>query len=150
MVRALVPYRHPYPRTYALRAAGRSALVAGVPIASNRNMAAVATTTERAPETAPAPAVAAVPVVDDSAQLAVERTVFRCAAAGMLIGAVVCAGIWTLIVLLALAGKGFALGPMLAVGVVCGVFAGFFLGGCAGMLVGGLKLEHFEHEHRAG
>ena len=144
----MVPYRDPYPGTSVPRARGRSALVATVRIASNRNMAAVETTTERAPEPAPALA-AAPPVVDDSAQRAIEREVARCGMAGVVMGAIVCSAIWMLLVLLALAGKGFRLGPMLAVGAVCGIFAGCFLGGSAGMLVGASKLEHFEHEHLA-
>ena len=67
---------------------------------------------------------------------------------GAVIGAVVCAGIWTGLVLLAVQGKGQALGPVLLVGAGVGVVAGLFLGGCGGALAGARKLEHHEHETR--
>lgn len=87
------------------------------------------------------------PSADDE-QRAVENVVARSAIAGSIIGAVICAAIWVGLVTIALAGKGWSLGPMLAVGAGCGIFAGIFLGGWAGTLVGAMKLEHFEHESR--
>ena len=77
--------------------------------------------------------------------MAAERTLFRRTLIGSAIGAVVCAGLWIVIVLLAVADKGYALGPVVLVGAGCGVFAGIFLGGCAGALSGATALEHAEH-----
>jgi len=79
-------------------------------------------------------------------QEAVETRVFTSIAGGMLIGAVVCALLWTGIVLLAHAASDFDLKPMLLVGLGCGIFAGVFLGGCFGALRGSLLLEHHEKE----
>lgn len=81
----------------------------------------------------------------DAEQARVESTVARSAVTGAIIGAVICAGIWVGLVAIALVGKGWRLGPMLLVGAGCGVFAGIFLGGWAGTLVGASKLEHHEH-----
>lgn len=89
-------------------------------------------------------------VEPDTEQRAVEALVARSAIVGAMIGAVVCAVIWIGIVALALAGKGAALGPMLLVGAGTGMFAGIFLGGCAGTLVGALKLEHHEQASLPG
>lgn len=81
----------------------------------------------------------------DAEQRAVERVVARSAIIGILVGMAVCAVIWIGLMALALAGdEGF--GPMIWVGAVCGAFAGIFLGGWAGMLIGALRLEHHEHE----
>jgi hypothetical protein len=85
------------------------------------------------------------PVDGDAIQLAAERTLFRRTLVGAAIGAVVCAGLWIVIVLLAVANKGYALGPVVLVGMGCGIFAGIFLGGCAGALAGATALEHAEH-----
>ena len=98
--------------------------------------------TLRTPETE---AVPAAPSGGDR-QLGVERSVFRYAIAGSLIGAVVCAGIWSVLMAVALAGDRTNFGPMLLVGAGCGVFAGIFLGGWAGTLAGAARLEHHEHE----
>ena len=82
----------------------------------------------------------------DENQLRAESTVVRGALVGMAIGAAVCAGIWIVIVVIALAGSGFALGPMILVGAGCGMFAGLFLGGWAGTTVACSALEAVEHE----
>jgi fatty acid desaturase len=110
-----------------------------------------ATAIERQPELQPkraGPSLHVVPGHADDAQARVERHVFRSTVIGMVVGAVVCAGIWALLVAIALVGHGWALGPMLAVGAGCGVFAGMFLGGWAGALVGASQLEHHEHDIR--
>jgi hypothetical protein len=108
-------------------------------------MAAVAPLEE--PVAAPvAPHVHAAPDVDvELAQLGVERTLARDAMVGALIGAVIGAGVWALIVLIALAGSDVRLGPWLLMGAGCGVFAGLFLGGWAGTMVGVGRLEAHEH-----
>ena len=85
---------------------------------------------------------------EDEEQASVERTIVRSAIIGGAIGAVVCAGIWILIVVLAVSGTD-GVGGMLLVGAACGVFAGLFLGGSAGTLIGASHLEHHEHEVRA-
>jgi len=94
-----------------------------------------------------APRPEAVPdVVEEQGQARVERTLLRDTFAGMLIGAVICAGIWCLLVFIALQGLHWVdKTPMLFVGLGCGVFAGIFLGGWAGALIGASKLEHYEH-----
>jgi hypothetical protein len=110
-------------------------------------MTAVAESSASTPEPSTAP-LAAVPdhsLDGDAIQLAAERTLFRRTLIGSAIGAVVCAGLWVVIVLLAVANKGYALGPVLFVGAGCGIFAGIFLGGCAGALAGATALEHAEH-----
>ncbi len=81
----------------------------------------------------------------DKACARAEVNLVRCVAIGMGIGALVGAALWTLIVVVALAGSGAPLGPMLAVGAACGVLAGVFLGGWAGTLVGSGMLEDAEH-----
>jgi hypothetical protein len=78
------------------------------------------------------------------AQETVETRVFTGVAVGMAIGAVVCAFAWVGIVLLAHTLSDFALGPMLLVGIVCGILAGVFLGGSIGALRGSALLEHQE------
>ena len=83
---------------------------------------------------------------DDEGQLRTEQSVFRSAIIGSLVGAVVCAGIWLVLMAIALAGDRANFGPMLLVGAGCGVFAGIFLGGWAGTLIGASKLEHHERE----
>ena len=77
-------------------------------------------------------------------QLAAERVLIRSAAKGAAIGAAVCAVLWLGIVTLAVGGEtGF--GAMIWVGIVTGIVAGIFLGGCAGTLAGARHLEHYEH-----
>lgn len=114
-------------------------------------MAAIEQTeTETVETAAPASAPALAVVPDTEEQRKVEGVVARSAIAGMAIGALICAGIWSVLVLLAMAGSGFRVWPMLWVGIACGIFAGMFLGGWAGTLVGASKLEHYEHEIRPG
>jgi hypothetical protein len=85
-----------------------------------------------------------------AAQVRAERNLVRSVVTGMAIGAVVCAAIWVGIVALATVGAGPALLPLFAVGAVCGVLAGIFLGGSAGALAGARGLEHVEHERMHG
>ena len=79
-----------------------------------------------------------------------EGKLVRSVLTGMAIGAVVCSVIWVGLVALATIGAGVRLVPMLAVAAACGVFAGMFLGGCAGALAGARGLEHVEHERMHG
>ena len=72
----------------------------------------------------------------------------RGATIGAAIGAVICAPLWVLLVLIALRDSGTALGPPLAMAAGVGVVAGVFLGGWAGTLVGSTALEHFERDAR--
>ena len=87
----------------------------------------------------------------DAAQIRAERNLVRSVITGMAIGAVVCAAIWVGIVALATVGAGPALLPLFAMAAGCGVFAGVFLGGCAGALAGARGLERVGHErmHRS-
>jgi hypothetical protein len=100
-------------------------------------------TTSTAPA-ALAPLAPAVPEAD-AEQATIERTVAHSAIAGMIIGSVVCAGVWVVLMMIALVGKGSELGPMLLAAAGCGIFAGMFLGGWVGTLIGASKLEHHEH-----
>ena len=94
-----------------------------------------------------APALASVPAPPhDVDQPKAERTFVRCALIGALIGAVVCAGIWVGIVALATTNNGEGAGPLFAMAAGCGVFAGLFLGGWAGSMVGSKALEHAHHD----
>ncbi len=100
--------------------------------------------TDTAPATPPPLAV----VPDDTAdalQLDAEHSLWRDAIIGMSIGAVVCAGIWALLVLISIAGTDWQLGPAMWMGAAVGVFAGAFYGGVAGTMIGARKLEHAEH-----
>jgi hypothetical protein len=81
----------------------------------------------------------------DKACARAEVNLVRCIGIGMGIGALAGAALWMLIVVVALAGSGAPMGPMLAVGAGCGVMAGIFLGGWAGTLVGSGMLEDAEH-----
>ncbi len=82
----------------------------------------------------------------DADQRRAEAGLLRSALLGSVTGAVVCAAIWTGLVAMATVGAGVALVPTLAMAAGCGVFAGLFLGGCAGALAGSRGLEHVEHE----
>lgn len=97
-----------------------------------------------APPLSPSPARADVP--DDRAQVGAEVTLVRSAIKGGAIGAFVCAAIWIGLVAIATVGKGTAMVPLLAMAAGCGVFAGLFLGGCAGALAGSRALEQVEHD----
>jgi hypothetical protein len=79
-------------------------------------------------------------------QLRTERVFWRDALVGAVIGMVVCAGIWMLIVGIALVGAGWSLGAPLAMAAGVGLFGGAFLGGWAGVMVGAARLEATEHE----
>jgi hypothetical protein len=83
---------------------------------------------------------------NEQIQLQAERTLMHSVAKGALIGAVLCIGIWVLIVFLALTGSSQRKGPVLLIGILCGLIAGLFLGGCIGALFGAQALEHAEHE----
>ncbi len=96
------------------------------------------------PQVAPSPSQQDV----DAAQMRVEHTMLRDALVGALLGAILCAAIWTGLVWLALRSSSTARGPMLGMGAGLGVLAGVFLGGWAGTLAGSSKLEHFEHDTR--
>jgi hypothetical protein len=82
----------------------------------------------------------------DALQERAERSFWRDALVGAVVGMVVCAGIWMLLVGIALVGAGWSLaGPLLmAAGV--GLFGGAFLGGWAGVMVGAARLEETERE----
>jgi hypothetical protein len=82
-------------------------------------------------------------------QLDAENRFLRSILVGMGVGMVVCAGVWVLLVMLAMILSDSALGPMMGVGAACGVFAGIFLGGAAGAAAGVGALERVEHEGRA-
>jgi len=83
---------------------------------------------------------------NDEAQLLAEKSLVRSVLLGSTIGAVICAGVWFGLVTIAVVGKGFSMGPVLAAGTICGVFAGIFLGGSAGALAGAHRLEEVEHD----
>ena len=74
-----------------------------------------------------------------------ERVVLRDAIVGALIGMLVGAGIWTLIVVIAVAGSGWDMAPIVGVGVAVGIFAGAFYGGWAGTVIGNHHVEEAEH-----
>jgi len=78
----------------------------------------------------------------------VERSVFRDAFVGAVIGALILAPIWAAMMWLAIRNADTAMAGPIAMAAGIGVFAGVFMGGWAGTLVGGTKLEHFEHEIR--
>ena len=86
------------------------------------------------------------PSTNESAQLRAESRLVRSALAGATIGALVCAAIWVGLVAIATVGSGVALVPTLVMAAGCGVFAGIFLGGCAGTLAGSRFLEEVEHD----
>jgi hypothetical protein len=80
----------------------------------------------------------------EAAQLAAERSLARAALIGAGIGIVICAGMWAVLVWVALAGSGTALGPALWMGAAVGVFAGIFFGGWVGTMVGAHHLDDVE------
>jgi hypothetical protein len=79
-------------------------------------------------------------------QLGAEHVFWRDALIGAVIGMVVCAGVWMLIVGIALVGAGWSLGGPLLMAAGVGLFGGAFLGGWAGVMVGAARLEAAEHE----
>lgn len=78
-------------------------------------------------------------------QVDAERSLLRSIVVGAIVGMVVCAGIWALIVLVALAGSDWSLGPPVAMGAAVGVFAGAFYGGWVGTMIGNRAVEQAEH-----
>jgi hypothetical protein len=91
------------------------------------------------------PALVAVEDDLDAMQEEAERTFWHDAVVGAVEGMVVCAGLWMIIVAVALIGAGWALGPPLAMAAAVGVFAGAFLGGWVGVMAGVARLEETEH-----
>ena len=77
----------------------------------------------------------------------VERVVLRHALFGALIGAAICAPLYVGLVFLSLGPSGTALAPPLAMSVGLGLYAGLFLGGSIGTLLGSKALEHYEREN---
>jgi hypothetical protein len=98
----------------------------------------------------PAPAATTLSVVADveieEIQVDAERSLWRDAFVGIALGSAICAGLWALFMLIALAGTGARLGPAMWMGAGVGIFAGAFYGGWVGTMVGVRKLEHAEHE----
>ncbi len=80
----------------------------------------------------------------DAVQRAAERTLLRDTIVGVVVGMVLGAGVWALLVLIALAGTDWDLGPALGMGAGVGMFAGAFYGGWAGTVVGCRELEEAE------
>jgi hypothetical protein len=92
-------------------------------------------------------------MIEDEAILEIEcaraeGAVLRDGVIGAVVGALILAPTWALLVVLALRDSGTALGPPVLMAAGVGVIAGVFMGGWAGTLVGSRTLEHFEHEIR--
>jgi len=90
----------------------------------------------------------------DATQRRAETIYVRSIMWGMVFGVVVCAAIWIGLVAVATVHNGVPSGPLLAMGAGCGAFAGLFLGGTTGAMLGSRALEHAEIEeahasHRA-
>ena len=79
-------------------------------------------------------------------EVSAERTFVHSAMIGALIGAVICAGLWIGIVAIATTHNGTRSWPLLLMGAGCGMFAGLFLGGWAGSMVGSKALEEAHHD----
>jgi len=95
----------------------------------------------------PAPAVLETHDAEaDATQLRAEAIFLRSIMWGMAIGVLACAAIWVGLVAAATVHNGFRSGPLLAMAAGCGVFAGLFLGGAAGAMIGSRALEHAEIE----
>ena len=133
---------------------GRRALAVAGSAALNVGMTAASIASHPAPESSPErvrPTI--VPAASGSEDLVertarVEKSVFRDAFVGATIGALILAPIWAAMMFFAIRNNGTALTGPVAMAAGIGVFAGVFMGGWAGTLVGGTKLEHFEHEIR--
>jgi hypothetical protein len=82
------------------------------------------------------------------AQVAAEGRFARTVLCGILIGMAVCAVLWVGLVVIALAGSGEPLEPVLWMAAGVGLFAGVFFGGWAVSMVGARALERHEHEAR--
>ena len=117
-------------------------------------MTAASIESQAAPESSPArfqPEI--VPASTDHETLEertarVEKGIFRDAFRGAVIGALILSPTWAAMVWFALRNADTARGGPVAMAAGIGVFAGVFMGGWAGTLIGGTKLEHFEHETR--
>ena len=81
-------------------------------------------------------------------QVAAEGSFWKAVFVGALIGMVVCAGLWSIIVLLALSLTEADVDGMAWIGLITGLFAGTFLGGAMGAAAGVRHLEHSEHSAR--
>jgi hypothetical protein len=95
-----------------------------------------------------APDDEAVAVDPTEHQVAAEASFWKSVFVGALIGMVVCAGIWVIIVLLALSLTDADPEGFIWIGVITGLFAGTFLGGAMGAGAGVRHLEHAEHTAR--
>jgi hypothetical protein len=84
----------------------------------------------------------------DAAEVAAEGKFARTVLYGIFIGMAVCAVLWVGLVVIALAGSGEPLGPVLWMAAGVGLFAGVFFGGWAGSMVGARALERREREER--
>ena len=82
------------------------------------------------------------------AEARAEHAVFRDAAIGAVIGAVVLVPIYVALVWLAVRNHDTQLTAPLLMAAAVGVLAGVFIGGWSGTLVGATTLEKYEHEHR--
>lgn len=127
------------------------------PRAFNIGMTAAATASQPAPESSPerfqpeivtASSASSAPESLEERTARVEKSIFRDAFVGAVLGALILSPIWAGMMWLAIRSNGTALVPPMAMAAGIGVFAGVFMGGWAGTLVGGTKLEHFEHEIR--
>lgn len=103
-----------------------------------------------AQEPVPAPPAALVhPELDagtEAMQQSAERVFIRSVLFGALLGAIVGAGVWALIVFLALQASDWDLGAPMLMSIPVGMFTGAFYGGWAGSIIGNRTLEHAEHE----
>jgi hypothetical protein len=100
------------------------------------------------PQPSPRPQLVPSPAVDHDAEQRAEGAVFRDAVIGAVIGALVLAPIYAVLVGLALRNSGTTLLPAMLMAAGVGVLAGVFIGGWSGTLVGSHTLETFEREHR--
>jgi hypothetical protein len=109
-------------------------------------MAAVAPLPEAEHRDPQAPLTLVAGVEVEQIQVDAERSFWRDTFIGIALGSAICAGLWALFMLIALAGTDARLGPAMWMGAAVGVFAGAFYGGWAGTMVGVRKLEHAEHD----
>jgi hypothetical protein len=83
---------------------------------------------------------------EEEAQLQAESVFWRAVIVGILLGMLVCAGIWAGLVAIATVNNGTNMAANLGMAAGCGAFAGVFLGGCAGAMLGSRALAHAEHD----
>jgi hypothetical protein len=81
-------------------------------------------------------------------QVLAESRFWKSVFLGAGIGMVVCAGLWVLLVTLALSLTEADQEGFLWIGLITGLFAGTFLGGAMGAGAGVRHLEHAEHSAR--